>query len=121
VRRSSVGRSHPPGQEFGPFAPQAECGRQSLPRAAPGPGDRQEESADERLDLALGGPAEDLLAVHDALEQFAAHDPVKARLVELRFFAGLTLEQAAEALTISVRTAKRDWQNARAFLYAALQ
>ena len=38
--------------------------------------------------LTAGGPAEDLLALHDALDEFAAHDPVKARLVELRFFAG---------------------------------
>src|SRR5262245_8866081 len=42
--------------------------------------------------LTAAAPAEDLLALHDALEQFAVHDPVKARLVELRFFAGLTLE-----------------------------
>ena len=66
------------------------------------------------------GPAEDLLALHDALEQFAAHDPVKARLVELRFFAGLTLEQAAECLDISPSTADRAWRYARAWLYAAM-
>ena len=77
----------------------------------------------ERPDLdALAGtaPPEDLLALHDALEQFAAHDPVKARLVELRFFAGLTLEQAAQSLDISLPTADRAWRYARAWLYAAM-
>ena len=67
-----------------------------------------------------GGPAEDLLALHDALEQFAAHDPVKAKLVELRFFAGLTLEEAAECLDISLSTADRAWRYARAWLYTAM-
>jgi RNA polymerase sigma factor (TIGR02999 family) len=70
--------------------------------------------------LAAGAPAEDLLALHDALERFAAHDPVKARLVELRFFAGLTLEQAAGCLNMSLSTADRAWRYARAWLYAAM-
>ena len=70
--------------------------------------------------LAAGGPVEDLLALHDALEQFAAHDPVKARLVELRFFAGLTLEQAAGCLDTSLSSAERAWRYARAWLYAAM-
>ena len=67
-----------------------------------------------------GDPAEDLLALHDALERFAAHDPLKAKLVELRFFAGLTLEQAAECLNISLSTADRGWRYARAWLYTAM-
>src|SRR4051812_26348799 len=70
--------------------------------------------------LAADGPAEDLLALHDALEQFAAHDPVKAKLVELRFFAGLTLEEAAQCLDISLSTADRAWRYARAWLYTAM-
>ena len=70
--------------------------------------------------LAAGGPAEDLLALHDALEEFAAHDPLKARLVELRFFAGLTLEQAAGCLDMSPSTADRAWRYARAWLYTAM-
>jgi RNA polymerase sigma factor (TIGR02999 family) len=70
--------------------------------------------------LDVGGPTEGLLDLHDALEQFAAHDPVKARLVELRFFAGLTLEQAAGCLDISLSTADRAWRYARAWLYAAM-
>jgi RNA polymerase sigma factor (TIGR02999 family) len=82
-------------------------------------GGRQREYPD--LDaLQAGGPDEELLALHDALERFAAHDPLKARLVELRFFAGLTLEQAAECLDISHSTADRAWRYARAWLYAAM-
>src|SRR5262245_41699271 len=64
-------------------------------------GGRRREHADLAA-LQADGPAEELLALHEALEQFAARDPVKARLVELRFFAGLTLEQAAECLDISL-------------------
>jgi RNA polymerase sigma factor (TIGR02999 family) len=70
--------------------------------------------------LVGGGPDDDLLALHDALDRFAAHDPVKARLVELRFFTGLSLEQAAEALDVSPSTADRAWRYARAWLYAAM-
>jgi RNA polymerase sigma factor (TIGR02999 family) len=82
-------------------------------------GGRRREAAD--LDtLSAGDPAEDLLALHEALEQFAAHDPLKARLIELRFFAGLTLEQAAECLGVSLSTADRGWRYARAWLYAAM-
>lgn len=71
-------------------------------------------------DIAAGGPPEDVLALHDALELFAAHDALKARFVELRFFAGLTLEQAAACLDISPSTADRAWRYARAWLYAAM-
>lgn len=66
------------------------------------------------------GHDEELLALHDALEQFVLHDPVKAKLVELRYFAGMTLEQAAECLQISLSTADRGWRYARAWLYAAM-
>jgi RNA polymerase sigma factor (TIGR02999 family) len=82
-------------------------------------GGRQREHPD--LDaLSAGEPGHDLLALHEALEQFAAHDALKAKLVELRFFAGLTLEQAAECLDISLSTADRAWRYARAWLYAAM-
>jgi RNA polymerase sigma factor (TIGR02999 family) len=70
--------------------------------------------------LMAGGPDEELLALHEALEQFAAHDPLKAKLVELRFFGGLRLEHAAECLNISLSTADRAWRYARAWLYAAM-
>jgi RNA polymerase sigma factor (TIGR02999 family) len=87
-------------------------------RARHGGGRRREHPDLDALDA--GGPPDDLLALHDALEQFAAHDPVKAKLVELRFFAGLTLEQAADCLGISLSTADRGWRYARAWLYAAM-
>jgi RNA polymerase sigma factor (TIGR02999 family) len=82
-------------------------------------GGRRREHAD--LDtLNAGGPAEEILTLHEALEQFAAHDPLKAKLVELRFFGGLTLAQAAECLNISLSTADRSWRYARAWLYNAM-
>jgi RNA polymerase sigma factor (TIGR02999 family) len=73
------------------------------------------------LDLAVGMDDQQLLALHEALEQFAAKDPVKAELVKLRFFAGLTIEQAAQVLGFSEPTAKRHWAYARAWLYRAIQ
>jgi RNA polymerase sigma factor (TIGR02999 family) len=75
-----------------------------------------------RVDLdSLAAPADDdLLDLHDALERLAAHDSVKAKLVELRFFAGLTLPEAAAHLGISPSTADRAWRYARAWLYAAM-
>ena len=63
---------------------------------------------------------DDLLTLHDALEHFAAVDAVKAKLVELRFFAGLSLPQAAECLDMSLSTANRSWKYARAWLYEAM-
>src|SRR5262245_7673440 len=82
-------------------------------------GGRRREDPD-RDALAAGESDEELLALHDALEQFAAHDPLKAKLVELHFFAGLTLKQAAECLDISLSTADRGWRYARAWLYTAM-
>jgi RNA polymerase sigma factor (TIGR02999 family) len=63
------------------------------------------------------GPDGELFAVSEALEGLALHDPRKAELVKLRYFAGLSLEQAAEALGVSVPTAKRDWAYSRAWLF----
>jgi RNA polymerase sigma factor (TIGR02999 family) len=62
----------------------------------------------------------EILSLHEALEAFARHDPLKARLVELRFFGGLTLEQSAACLNVSLSTADRGWRYARAWLYAAM-
>jgi RNA polymerase sigma factor (TIGR02999 family) len=62
-------------------------------------------------------PSHDLLALDEALTRLAMNDPVKARLVELRFFVGLTVEEAAQALGISGITAKRYWRYARAWLH----
>lgn len=63
---------------------------------------------------------DELLLLHEVLEDFAAVEPQKAKLVELRFFGGLTLEQAAECLHISLSTADRSWRYARAWLYTAM-
>jgi RNA polymerase sigma factor (TIGR02999 family) len=72
------------------------------------------------LSLSASGSPEEILALHEALERLALHDPLRAKLVELRFFAGLTLAQAAECLDISPSTADRSWRYARAWLYAAM-
>jgi RNA polymerase sigma factor (TIGR02999 family) len=63
----------------------------------------------------------ELLALNEALEQLATEDPVKARLVELRYFAGLTSDQAADVLGISPSTADRHWAYARAWLQTAVR
>ncbi len=71
-------------------------------------------------ELEIAAPAakdDELLAVHEALDRLATHDARKAELVKLRYFAGLTIEQAAEALGVSTPTAKRDWIYARAWLF----
>ena len=82
-------------------------------------GGRRREHAD--LDaLSAAGQPHDVLALHGALEQFTLHDPLKAKLVELRYFGGLTLEQAASCLEISLSTADRAWRYSRAWLYAAM-
>jgi RNA polymerase sigma factor (TIGR02999 family) len=65
-------------------------------------------------------PRHDLLALDEALTQFAAADPQKAELVRLRYFAGLTLEEAAVLLGISRATATRYWAYARAWLFDAI-
>jgi RNA polymerase sigma factor (TIGR02999 family) len=62
-------------------------------------------------------PSGDVLLVHDALERLEASDPVLARLVELRFFGGLDVKEAALLLGVSLRTAHRMWEHARAWLY----
>ena len=62
----------------------------------------------------------DVIAVDDALEKLAALDPEQARVVELRFFAGLTEEETAEALEISSRTVHRKWLSAKAYLHREL-
>jgi RNA polymerase sigma factor (sigma-70 family) len=64
--------------------------------------------------------AEELLALEEALNRLASEEPDKAELVKLRYFAGLTLEEAADVLGISRATASRHWTYARAWLYNAL-
>ena len=60
---------------------------------------------------------EELLLLNEAIDGLAAHDPRKAELVKQKYFVGLTLEEAADVLGISHRTAKRDWAYARAWLF----
>jgi len=78
----------------------------------------------QRLELdaaeALAEPIDDLLALDEALAKLTREEPAKAELVRLRYFAGLTLEEAAACLGISPATAKRHWVVARAFLFDAL-
>ena len=73
------------------------------------------------IDVAAPDADDDLLAVHEALDGLAAQDPRKAELVKLRYFIGLSVAEAAEALGISQPTAKRDWAYARAWLFRAIQ
>ena len=74
----------------------------------------------QEVNLAAAGKDEELLAVHDALDALATLDPPKAELVKLRYFVGLTLEEAASVLGISIPAAKRSWVYARAWLYQAI-
>lgn len=67
--------------------------------------------------LATGAPEEaDILTIDRLLDELQAHDPQQARIIELRFFAGLTIEETATALGISKATVKRDWAVAKAWL-----
>src|SRR5215472_12973669 len=75
----------------------------------------------EQIDLGLAEPPHELLALNDALEKLAQEDPVCAELVKLRFFAGLTLDEAARTMGVVRRTADRYWAFARSWLYAALR
>jgi RNA polymerase sigma factor (TIGR02999 family) len=69
------------------------------------------------FEIASEAPDDDLLAMDEAMTRLAEEDPFKARLVELRFFAGLSVEEAADVLGISRITAKRYWRYARAWLH----
>lgn len=68
-------------------------------------------------EITIEAPSEDLIALDEALTKLASTDKMKANLVKLRYFAGLTLEQAADILGLSKTTAKRHWTYARAWLY----
>jgi RNA polymerase sigma-70 factor, ECF subfamily len=74
-------------------------------------GDATQTAATHADDSAL-----DVLALHDALDRLAAIDPEQARLVELRYFGGMNIEETAEALGVSPATVKREWAVARAWL-----
>jgi len=104
------------------FAAAAEAMRRILidrarrKRAVRHGGDQQRVDLQE-VDLAAPSDDDQLLAVNDALDKLAAQHKEEAELVKLRYFVGMTNEEAAEVLGISVRTAKYYWTHARAWLY----
>jgi RNA polymerase sigma factor (TIGR02999 family) len=69
------------------------------------------------FDVAAAMPDDKILLVDEALEQFKLEDPEKAKIVMLKFFAGLTNEQAAEILNVNERTVRRQWEFAKAWLF----
>ena len=73
------------------------------------------------IDVAVDAPDESLLAVDEVLERFARSQPDKAELVKLRYYVGLSLAEAAEAIGVSESTAKRQWAFARAWLFRELR
>jgi RNA polymerase sigma factor (TIGR02999 family) len=85
--------------------------KQSLKRGAGAEREELDESA-----LVLTAPPDELLAVHEALDALARQDPPAAELVKLRYFVGMTMEEAATALGLAPRTAERLWTYARVWL-----
>jgi len=83
-------------------------------------GSFQRQSIEDR-EIEAPEPSVDVLAVHEALTRFQGVDATAAQIVKLRYFAGLTISQAAEALGISSSTADRSWAYARAWLHTALK
>jgi len=77
-------------------------------------------SLDEAQDTTDGSRVAEMLALDEALDRLSEHDPDLQRIVELRFFAGLTVEETAHVLGRSPRTIKREWQLAKAWLYREL-
>lgn len=73
------------------------------------------------IEVASVSPDEDILALDEALTALGREHPRLAQVVECRFFAGFSVEETAEALELSPRTVKREWQKARAFLFRALR
>jgi RNA polymerase sigma factor (TIGR02999 family) len=82
-------------------------------------GDRQRVDFDQ-IEIVLDGDDQQLLELNDALEHLATDEPRCAQLVKLRFFAGLTLREAAESMGLPQRTAEREWAYARAWLFDKL-
>ena len=75
----------------------------------------------QEIELAMPAGDDQILAIDEALEKFAALDKKKAELVKLRYFIGMTIEEAARAMGISEATAKRWWEYARAWLHAEIR
>ena len=107
------------------FAAAAEAMRRILVESARRKSRRKHGGQLQRVDLdsgccVTGAPSLDLLALDEALSRLAETEPAKAELVKLRFFAGLTMPDAAAALNISLATAERYWTFAKSWLYAEL-
>jgi len=83
-------------------------------------GDAGREELNDSL-IAAPEPGEDILAVHEALEQLSRSDPVAARLTCLRFFGGLNMQEAADVLGMSVRSAQDVWAYARSWLHRKMR
>lgn len=75
----------------------------------------------EAVEIPVGHAAAEMLALNEALDRLDALEPRLARVVELRFFAGLSVEETAEALGVVARSVVRDWARARVFLQQALE
>jgi RNA polymerase sigma factor (TIGR02999 family) len=107
------------------FAAAAEAMRRILVESARRKSRLKHGRQHQRVDLESGclvsaAPSLDLLALDEALSRLAETEPAKAELVKLRFFAGLTMPEAAAALDISLATAERYWTFAKSWLYAEL-
>jgi RNA polymerase sigma factor (TIGR02999 family) len=107
------------------FAAAAEAMRRILVENARRKGSLKHGGQRQRVELdsacsATEPPSLDLLALDEALSKLASFEPAKAELVKLRFFAGLTMPEAAAAMGISLATAERHWTFARSWLYAEL-
>lgn len=86
-------------------------------RSAKRGADRRKFSLDEALTVSNEETPTDLVALDEALHRFAERQPDRARVVELRFFGGLTIEDTARTMGVTTRTVERHWQYARAWLY----
>ena len=75
----------------------------------------------EGMEIAAPGDDDQLLAVNEALDKLAVQNKVEAELVKLRYFVGMTLEEAAQVLGISARTADNYWAHARAWLFREIK
>jgi RNA polymerase sigma factor (TIGR02999 family) len=108
------------------FAAAAEAMRRILVEQARRKGRVRHGGGKKRIDLEeacplVRPPSDDLLALDEALSRLAALNPVRAEVVKLRFFAGLTMPEVARALDVSLPTAERYWAFARTWLYAELK
>jgi len=108
------------------FAAAAEAMRRILVEQARRKGRQRHGGGKQRIELdeacsLVQPPSDDLLALDEALARLAALNPIRAEVVKLRFFAGLTMPEVAQALGLSLPTAERYWTSARTWLYAELE